>query len=289
LDPSSRTLTRADLFAQDSVSLTERLKVIVGVKLEKDAYVSLEPLPSLRVSWKVTDSDLLWAAVSRAVRAPSRIDRDLFQSILVPGARIDLLGGGDFQSEQLIAYEVGYRGEPLSRLSFSASFFYNDYRDLRSLEPTPGTVTPLVFGNEMEGSAYGVEFWASYAVADWWLLSAGLNLLHKDLRYAPGSSRLGGLESAGNDPGHQVSIRSSMNLSSALTLDADVRVIGSLPNPAVPAYTELNARLGWSITPSCDVSLSGLNLLHAQHVEYVVVPTTVEVGRSFLVDARWRF
>ena len=43
-------------------------------------------------------------------------------------------GGPDFDSEELLAYELGYRVQPFSRLALSLAAYYNDYDDLRSRE-----------------------------------------------------------------------------------------------------------------------------------------------------------
>jgi iron complex outermembrane receptor protein len=124
----------------------------------------------------------------------------------------------------------------------------------------------------------------------------GFNWLRKDLRFKPGSSGLGGLAIAGNDPAHQISLRSSMNVTENITLDIDWRQIDDLPAPASPAYTELGARLGWAVSDSLILSLTGTNLLHAHHAEFgttasplQVGRTGVRVGRNFFIDARWVF
>ena len=142
-----------------------------GMKLGDDPYSGLAPLPSARISWKVSDTALLWSAVSRAVRAPTQYDRDVFEKL---GTLLFLIGGKNFQSEKLTAYEIGTRIQPSSKLSFSISAFYNVYDDLRSTEPTPVTLLPLHWGNLMEGDTFGVEAWANYQVTSWWRLSAGL-------------------------------------------------------------------------------------------------------------------
>jgi len=290
-DPASRTLIVADGFGQDTVSVTSRIKVILGLKLEDDPYVGFNPLPSLRVSWKPSDSDLLWAAVSRAVRAPSRLDRDFFET----SGPIVVLKGGIFESEDLIAYEAGYRTQPTARFSASVSLYYNDYNDLRSFEYAPGPSLPVTIENRMEGDTYGVEAWGNYQAADWWRLSAGFDRPHKNLHYELGGSGIGGLAVAGDDPAYQASLRSSMDLPRGLALDADLRGVGALPDPHSPAYVELNGRLAWSVTRSLELSLVGDNLLHAHHLEFgsTMSPVQlgavgVETGRSILICARWR-
>ena len=290
-NPSARTLIVGGAFGQDTVALTPAVNLILGLKLESDAYVGLTPLPSVRLSWKPDGANLLWAAVSRAVRAPSRLDRDFFES----SGSTSVLRGGVFKSEELIAYEAGYRSQPFRRFSASVSLYYNVYQNLRTFEPLPGPRLPATIENMMEGETYGVEAWGAYQAADWWRLSAGVNWLHEDLRFKPGSFGLGGLEIAGNDPAYQASLRSSMDLPHGLTLDTDLRTVGALPAPASPAYTELNGRLAWAVTRSLELSIAGRNLLHDHHLEFGTVgsavqlgPTGVETGRSVVASLRWK-
>lgn len=289
--PQRRTLVIGDLFGQDTVSVARGVDLVLGLKLEDDAYVGLTPLPNLRLSWKPSDSSLLWAAVSRATRAPSRLDRDFGESL----GSTQVLKGGDFRSEDLIAYEVGYRAQPTSRLSASVSLFYNDYRNLRTVEYGPGGTLPGSFDNQMEGGAYGVEAWAALQALDWWRLSAGVNGLHEDLRFRPGSSGLGGLAIAGNDPAWQASLKSSMDLPHGLSLDMDLRGVAALPEPASPAYAELNARLAWAVTRSLELSVTGANLLHERHLEFGSTSAPLQLGasgvestRSVVFSAKWR-
>ncbi|HET6969755.1 MAG TPA: TonB-dependent receptor, partial [Phenylobacterium sp.] len=268
------------------------LKLTLGLKVEDDPYVAPEWLPSVRMSWQATDTALLWASISRAVRAPSRLDRDFYETF----RSAVILHPGDFQPETLVAYEIGYRGRPTPRTSLSISAFYNVYDDLRTFEAPPGRSSPIVIANEMEGETWGVEAWGSFQAADWWRLSAGANWLHEDLRFKPGARKLGGLQIAGDDPDYQLSLRSAMSLPHGLGLDLHLRRVGSLPAPASPAYTELNARLAWALTDKVELSLAGFNLLHAEHPEFGAVQSSVQLGasgvetrRSVVVAARWRF
>src|SRR4029077_11637059 len=177
--PRERRLTLANAFVQDTVSLTPALKLTLGTKIEDEPYAGLEPLPSARLSRKISGNNLLWAAVARAVRAPSRIDRDVYEIV----GPIVVVAGGHFEPETLVAYELGYRVQPTSRSSISVSTFYNVYDDLRSAEFAPGGQFPVTFQNRMTGGTYGVEIWGSFEVSAWWRLDAGANWLHKNLHY----------------------------------------------------------------------------------------------------------
>lgn len=281
LDPDQRTLTTSNVYAQDTISLSPTLDLIAGVKLEDNSYTGLEYLPSARLAWRPNASALVWAAVSRAVRTPSRFDRDLIN----PGI---LDGGPDFVSETLTAYELGYRAQPSDRFWYSVSTYYNLYDDLRTVEATNAFVFPLQIRNGMSGETYGVEAWGSYALTDWWRINAGLSMLNKNLEIDPGSDDVFGTNFAGNDPDLQASVRSLMDLGERAQLDLTARYVDELPDPRVPAYVAVDARIGYRLTDRLELSLSGTNLFD-DHVEFInpSLPAR-ESARSFFLSARWR-
>ncbi len=280
LRPPSRTLEFANVFGQDSLSLTNNLRLTFGIKLENNSYTGLEYMPDARLAWQLSESAMLWAAVSRAVRTPSRVDRDLY----VPGV---LAGGPDFDSETLIAYEVGYRGQPLANLTLSVSAFYNVYTDLRTVESSPPSTFPLVIRNGMEGEGYGIEAWGTYAVAPWWRLSAGLSTIHKNLRFKAGSHDIGGFSLAGNDPDYQAQFRSSMSWGN-VEFDVSVRYVDRLPDPPVESQTEINARLGWHITPSLEVAVTGSDVTDPLHQEFSSPTLPMrQINRSIYLNVVW--
>jgi iron complex outermembrane receptor protein len=284
--PATGDLNLVNLFVQDTISISQAVKLTVGLKLEDDPYSGLSPLPSARVSWQPNTSTLLWAAVSRAIRSPTPFDRDVVEKV---GSTVFLTGGANFQSETLTAYEIGARVQPTSRLSFSVSTFYNTYDELRSIEPQSSTVfLPLKWGNGLRGETYGLEAWGDYRVSDWWRMSAGFNALYEHFSFRPGASGLLGVDQLGDDPHYQASLRSSMNLGHAVTLDADLRYVDALPNPSVPAYVELNARIGWKVSDHVQLSLSGFNLLHDRHQELPAAGANA-VPRSASVGLQWAF
>ena len=285
--PPSFDLKLADLFAQDTIALDEHLKLTLGAKFEHNSYTGLEIQPNARLAWKLSEHALLWSSISRAVRTPSRVDRDFY---VLNFPALPLRGGPDFRSEKLTAYELGYRAHPSPALSYSVSAFYNDYDYLRTIEPAAGGT--VVLGNKIEGHTYGIEMWGTYRVNERWRLSAGYNALHERLQYKPDSARspLNGsvTTSTGNDPAHQFSLRSTMNLPRDTELDITVRRIGALPEPVVPAYTALDARLGWHVNKELEVSLSAANLIGGKHPEFGTAPGRSEIGRSFFVSFLWK-
>jgi iron complex outermembrane receptor protein len=279
--PARTRLSLANVFAQDTVALSERLRLTLGAKFEHNNYTGMEFQPNARLAWQLTEQSLLWGSLSRAVRTPSRLDRELFSPAVPPFTGLG--GGPDFQSEKLTALEIGYRAQPSPRLSYSVTVYRHKYDDLRSIERTP---LPVI-ANMMEGSTHGLELWGSWQATDWWRVSAGLNTLEKNLRFKPGSTDVR-LQAAGNDPKHQVKLRSSMNIGTRGEFDLNLRSVGALPDPAVPSYVALDLRFGWDLSKDVELSLTGFNLLDRGHPEFGTPAARGEVPRSFLVKLLWK-
>jgi iron complex outermembrane receptor protein len=279
--PASRDLHRGYVFVQDEIALASNLALTLGLKLEHNNYTGWETLPSARLGWRLAPNQLLWTALTRAVRTPSRIDRELFAPAAPPFL---LVGSPTFESELVNVFEVGYRAQPRPVLSYSVSVFYNDYDRLRTVEPQPGG--SLVLLNRMEGSAHGVEAWGSYRATQDWRLTAGGTYLRQELALEPGSG--GTIASAGNDPRHWWQLGSSYNFTPRHELDVRLRRVASLPSPVVPSYTAVDARLGWKISPAAELSLSFQNLLDSAHPEWGAPGTRSEIERAWFLKLALR-
>ena len=280
-------------FLQDEVRLRPDLRLTVGSKIEHNDYTGGELEPSGRLAWTPVQNQTVWAAVSRAVRTPSRVDRDEDEPNPPPAV---LAAQSTFNDETLVAYETGYRAQLSSQLSGSVSTFYNQYDHVRSLSFTPRTILPLYFANNLEGNTYGAETAASWQPFSWWQVHASYDLLRENIRVKPGASDLNNALNETADPVHQSSLSTSLNLPHGLTLDARLRWIDPLRinnggAPAtVPGYSELNARLAWQVTKAWELALVGQNLLHRQHFEYGVPgPADDEIQRNVYGEAAWHF
>jgi iron complex outermembrane receptor protein len=258
--PMEKRLRWANVFVQDEIALAEHLRLTLGAKAERNVYTGWEFLPSARVSWVPSSTQAGWAAVSRAVRAPARLDREFFFPGKGPFA---INGGPDFQSEVANVLELGWRAQPTPALSYSATLFHHRYDKLRSGQPAPAVVQ-----NMMEGHTSGLEAWAHWQATGNWRLTAGLSELRKHLRVKPGSADPTGPRAQGNDPRHQWLLRSSLNVGERHEVDLSVRHVAALPNPAIPAYTAVDVRWGWRVTPAVDLSLNLQNLFDRNHAEF---------------------
>ena len=282
--PASRNLTLGNAFAQDTITLPKSVQLTVGLKLDDDPYSGWTVLPNLRVSWDLNHLGVLWAAAERGVRSPTPFDRDVQEK---SGTTLFLTGYSNFTTEKVTSYEIGYRVQPAPFASFSISPFYNVYEDLRTIEIAGnGQFLPLHWGNLMRGHALGVSAWGNLQVAEWWRLSPSFSLLRKNLRFDAGASGLLGVAQAGDDPASQAALTSSMDIGARLSFDVSLRHVGSLPDPALPSYNDLSARLGWHASRALELSLSATNIVHAQHLEYPA-PAGEEIGRKYMAGIRW--
>jgi iron complex outermembrane receptor protein len=280
--PARATQAWASLFAQDDVALRDDLSVIAGVRWERNPYTGTEFLPNLRLSWRATPAHAFWAAVSRTVRAPSRLDVDAY----VPGAPPYLLAGGRaVRSETARVLELGYRGQVGQVVSYSVTAFRNLYDHLRTQDLTPAG--QIVFGNLMTGQARGLEAWGNVQMTPAWRLSAGTTLLHETFALKPGSADEGSRMTTGRDPAYTAQLRSSHAIDAARELELAVRRTGALGFPYVPAYWAVDARFGWRVAPGMELSVIGTNL-NGGHGEYGMASVRSEVGRTVGVKLTWQ-
>lgn len=281
--PAHVTQDWTSVYLQDEVALADDLRMVVGTRLERNDYTGTEVLPNLRLAWHVAPDHLLWSAASRAVRAPSRLDRDVF----VPATPPFLLNGGEgVVSEIADVFEVGYRGQPTPALSLSVTAFHNEYDDLRTQEIAPSG-TFLVFGSGLDGRATGIEAWGTWQATDAWRLQGGFTALDQSFRLEPGSNDVAAPRSRdGWDPSRTWQLRSRWNFGTGGELDLALRHVGSMPAQAMDAYTALDARIGWRLGDGGQLSLNGRDLL-GRHEEYGMPGLRSAFGPSVSVAVTW--
>ncbi len=264
--PESRTLDQVNFYIQDRIAVVaEKFDVTIGSKFLYNYYTGIELQPTIRFAWQFENDNTLWAAVSRAVRTPSRFDTDVTSFSLVPHEK--------FVSEKVIANEMGYRFRPLQPMSVSISTYLNYYADLRTLNITGNPDAAFVFGNNMKATTWGVELSATYIATNWWKLRAGYTYLNKNFTITSKDVLKNNELIEGIDPANQFIFHSIMDLPKNFQLDLIERYVDALPAdgntglPKTPSYFELNARLAWEYK-MITLSINGNNLLSKQHTEF---------------------
>ena len=290
--PGSKTLYWGNVFIQNDVQLSDALRLTAGLKLENNTYTGLEYLPTVRLAWKPSSPHLLWTAASRAVRTPSRIDRDFFSPSnppVVDGvARYAVAGGPDFNAEVASVLELGYRLEPSTRLALSATAFVSRYDRLRTFEP--GTAgAGAMFRNGAEGNTRGLETWGTWTALPNLRLAAGLVTQHIRTAAKPGHpDSTAGTGLATSDPSNYSLLRAAWDVAPGHTADLTLRHTGTLAQPNVPGYTEADVRYGWKIQPDIELAVTGQNLLQKAHPEFGSAATRSVYDRTVFVSLRWQ-
>jgi iron complex outermembrane receptor protein len=304
LSPANRTATIGSAFAQDQVTIVPgRLSATVGAKFEHDTYTGLEAQPSARLIWTPAAHQSFWTSVTRAVRTPSRLERDFaLTGFLDPGPPpfyVRILGNPDFESEQVVGYEGGYRTSVARNVYVDVAVFHNTHDNLEALgassivpEFTPEPAHALLifpYANGVAGTSDGFEISPSWRPLDRWELSGYYDDLRLDLHNKPGNTDAGAVATyEGSSPRHQVMLQSRIDVGTAWEFDQTVRHVSALPARAVPAYTAAGLRFGWHRDNRLRVSLVADNLFDAAHDEFGHDPgPVVAIRRSVALTATW--
>ncbi|MBU6411614.1 MAG: TonB-dependent receptor, partial [Verrucomicrobia bacterium] len=306
--PESQTVNLYSGFVQDEIALVpDKLTLTPGTKVEHNDYTGFEFEPGGRLAWTPTDKQTFWASVSRAVRTPTRVEETVAstasKTIFVPFPvviPVHVYGMNDFGSETLMAYELGYRVEPVNKLSLDFAAFYNDYGDLRSAQLTPSG--SIILGNDLHGHTYGIEASGDWRVMDWWRLRPSYTFLKMKLFASPDGTGYSDAASVaqleGTSPQNQFSMASEMDFPHGWTFDAELRYVDSLtwdsPSDGFPvsSYIEMNARLAWQMNKHFEAAIVGENLLHDEHSEFGATEVNVqptEIPRSIYGEISCRF
>ena len=304
LAPADRNLITFSGFVQDEMALApERLFLTLGTKVESNVYTGPEVQPSVRLLWAPTRRQAAWAAASRAIRSPSPFETSIQLNMAAfpvgPGMTevIRMVGNPGMRSEELIAYEAGYRAEPHSRIDVDAAGFFHRYHRLSSCAAgtpilSPGTLTlPYVLGNGLDGRSYGLEAAATYKAFARWKLSGSYSWLHARTVYSPTHPQTRAFVDLGFDPEHLFQAHSYLSLPHNLEFDTNVYFVGAQQAGPVDRYTRVDLRVAWQPTRQWEWSFTGQNLLRPQHSEFLYWDqgTPEQVGRSFYGKVVWRF
>lgn len=298
VNPERRDDQTYSAFAQDDIALTDELHLIVGTKIEHNDYTGVEVQPNVRMRWSPNDRHTLWAAVSRAVRTPSQAEDDIrLRSVTAPGPTEAVLAGDrNFDSEDLLAAELGYRVRVNEKLSVDLAVFFNHYSNLRSIERGTSftdngvNVIPFEARNNSDADAFGFEIAADWGPTAWWQIRAGYSFLNLHVDTVSTDPITETTES--DTPNHQFFLQDRFNLPKNIEFDTTLRFVDNLSSLDVDAYIEMDARLAWRPTEDLEIAIVGQNLLNKEHFEFAPsfvnqVPTQVE--RGVYGKVTWKF
>lgn len=289
-------------FLQDQIALVdEELFLTLGSKFEHNSFTGFEYQPNARLSWLMDEDNTLWLSVSRAVRTPNRSSDDI---TLIIGAvprtgYVALTGDHGTESEELLAYEAGFRSRLSHDVAIDVTGYFNDYEKLFASSlgspylsttlgtPPPSVIFPLVPGNSVDGYVYGFEATANWTVTQNWSLAASYSFLDMHLNGANAAL----VTQEGTTPQQQFNLRSNVNLTENVEFDTLLYFNDNLPAEDVDAYARLDVRLGWQPVEAVEVSIAGQNLLDNEHPEFsaFTYSNPAQIGRAVYGKISWKF
>ena len=312
--PDHSSLNQYSAFVQDEVNLLDNhMHITVGSKFEHNPFTGFEFEPNVRVLGTLTNKQSVWAAVSRAVRTPALTEEGLQLNVgIVPPGTAPfnsplplveaIFGSPQFGSEDLLAYEVGYRVQATNSFSLDIAAFYNNYTNLRSAEPgapilvgspVPSyVVLPFVASNKMSGGTYGIEPFAEWKILPRWKLMGSYSFLRMNIHKNANSLDPTPDLPNGASPRHQYYFRSSLDLPKHFEQDLMLRYVDKLPSLNMPSYYSLDLHIGWKPISQIQLSFGAQNLLNSQHLEFIpefinTLPT--QVRRTYFGSIAWTF
>ena len=314
LQPARRQVNLFSAFVHDEYTLVpDTWKLIGGIKAEHHGYTGLDWQPNLRALWTPTPTQTAWAAVSRAVRTPSRAERDAAVNLQVapPGTPQNpgplpvlahVLPNRGLLSEKLLSFELGYRAALGPSLSLDLAAFHSRYRDLRSgrsIGPSvvlDGTVPHVRFdsttSNNLAAHSRGIELVLDWRATPMWRLQGSYSHLRlKAERNGDPANDQVAESMEGNAPRHQVALRSLLDLPGRQQLDLRIKRVSERPAMGIAAQTELDLRYAWRPRPDLELSLVGQNLLgpHFESGSDPLPSQPLRIPRGGYLKASWQF
>src|SRR5215469_170983 len=308
--PNQQTDNVYSGFLQDEIPLvTNKLSLTAGTKIEHNNFSGFDFEPSIRALWTPDDHQSFWAAATRAVRTPSRLDQDLgltgFFSAAPPfPIFVEIKGNPAFKPEELLGYEAGYRSQVNPRLYVDVATFFNNYNDLQSLgdvsigfaqSPPPSYTYILLsvpFANGLEGNTDGVEINPDWKPTSWWQLKGSYSYLQMHLKDKPGITDAGTAASdTGSSPHHEVVIQSLFDLPGQIEIDPTYRFVSALPAQNVRCYSTMDVHAGWHFAKEMELSVTGDNLFRPYQVEFgsgVNNAPNIGIKRTIYAQLTWK-
>jgi iron complex outermembrane receptor protein len=325
------------VMAQDDISLIpEALTLTLGSKFEKFDNDKLKPLPNARLLWTPNDNQTLWASASKAIRTPSLVDsHGNIRALLPPEFTFNGDGlprpgfievMGRTTSEQLWAYEIGWKQRLAPGLTLDTAAYYNDYSQLRAgnfnlnnmrclpsynLPLPPGSPTyaecylpvplpnqylvlPATLSNDFRGHSYGFEASLDWQASRQHRWQAQVTRFNMSLKTS--TADVYSWESPNSSPKWSSSVRWSYTPDPYTELDLMVRHVGALRDvlfgQSVPSYSTLDMRWAWSSAPGVQWSVTGRNLMTSRHLEFVSEVSDVArtlIGPSVILGLRIQY
>ncbi|MDX1949123.1 MAG: TonB-dependent receptor [Rickettsiales bacterium] len=301
--PESTNFNIFNTFIQDKISVIEdKLYLILGSKFDYNDFTNFEMQPNARVLYHINEDHSIWGAISRAIRLPSRGENSFerFAPAGLPYGLALIEGNPAYESENLNAYELGFRSNVKSNVYFETSFYYNDYSDLRTIDfnRMSGGSQILRINNNGFGETYGFDSFAIWGIKENWDLKLGYSFIKQNMHTHIGSTDTGLARDENRSPNFQYNLISNYRFSNQISMnnalyfyDDIIYYTGAGAKRYIESHTRFDTSLMYNPTDKIEVSLTGQNLFDDNHQEFdeIIYSTASEIPRMALLQVKYKF
>jgi iron complex outermembrane receptor protein len=210
---------------------------------------------------------------------------------------LELLPSPEFDSEEALTYELGYRREITPSLGVDVAVFHTEYDGLSTLTPLAPQLAldppriilvPLIMTNSTKGEVDGAEMALNWRANESLNLSVSYSFLDIELDGPDGAFAAEAAE--GQSPRNQANIRAQWAANDHLSFDATLYYADELPAFAIDAYVRADLRVAYQLTDTLQAEIIGQGLFDDAHREFVAPDeaNAAEIGRSVFGRLTWR-
>ncbi len=322
--PREEDIKLYNISLHDDFRLTEKAILGFGLKIENNIYTGTEYQPNIRLNYALTDNANAWVSLSRAVRTPSRGERDgeialaYIPAVTNPLSPFDTFivkqNNPTFDSEELESLEAGWRWSNGDNITFDLAAYYNRYSSLRSvannvpycapdpfcMSPIGYVVQPVQLVNSDQAETRGAEGVAKWQVQE--NLSMELSYSYFEIDYhssdtlftqsSQSQESIQGLTPAREDPLYKYSLQTNWQINEKSQLNLVFRHVSEPGVASIADYDAVDIQYVWKYSDSFSVRFAGRNLGSGDHQEMAEVllsSVPVFIEQSYSIDFRFNW
>jgi iron complex outermembrane recepter protein len=307
LTPRQMRYTTPALSISDDIELIPgKVQVSLSTRIERHPFSGWNAQPSATFAWTPSRKTSVWSSLSYAMRTPTRLDRNanlygdtaLFgQSFSRPAV---LRNNPNFQPEQALAAQSGYRYQWSLRYQLDVSAHFTRHTDLGAIEldgllreAGRGIVVAAIVRNKVVGNFWGGDVSFTSQITPWWKVSSGYSYFAKTLRDVGGNPKPSLLVS-GTTPPHMGLVRNLWQIGRKTTWSINAYIRGQTPSNFSPRTLGRNFRLDSQISYRVgdlgEFFISGIGLTRPTWMEDLTTTGVIvaPARRSILFGWAWR-
>lgn len=271
-------------FVQDTIRIFDNLNFVAAIKYETNSFTGGDWSPRGSILYSYSSNHHLRFSISRAYRTPGFIENSAWTvrslpAPLPPSLFAFVVGNEHMDSEELTAYEFGYRTTLFKKIGFNMEVYYNEMKDLAKNVILKNTLPFVIsWDNAFNAISKGIEISANYPITPWWLLRA--NYTYQEAENKRENKDIRG------SPKHKFNVWSSFTFNNGFSLDLmaifvdETKWSGFLEDVKIDDYVRLDIRIAQKFfNDKLEISFVGQNLTDKLHPEFSDGTGSYEVER----------